>query len=79
MAGLIMLVRCVLGADFELEEVEHYNELTGSALEPQVPTAKVQFADKMENYSKERTYMPAKRPERIQTNGIEQKWQNYCL
>lgn len=70
-AALIMLVRCVLGADFELEEVEHYNELTGSALEPSVPKSKVQFDDKIQNYTKETTYTPAKRPNQLNSNEHE--------
>lgn len=61
MAFLVMIIRCILGADFELEEVEHYAEGRGATMDhqPNTPTSRVKFHDDGYNYSKESTYRPA--------------------
>lgn len=61
MAFLVMLLRCILGADFELEEVEHYAEGHGTTLDqqPNSVTSRVKFHDDGFNYSKESSYRPA--------------------
>lgn len=60
-AGFIMLLRCMLGADFELEEVEYSTERNGAAFEPlaENPNSKVKFIDDgIRRYSRERVYKP---------------------
>lgn len=56
-----MLVRCIIGADFELEEVEHYAEGRGTTLDqqPNTTTSRVKFHDDGFNYSNESAYRPA--------------------
>lgn len=60
MAFLVMVVRCVIGADFELEEVERYAEGRGTTLDqqPNSPKSRVKFHDDGYNYSKESAYKP---------------------
>lgn len=60
LAGFIMLLRCILGVDFEIEEVEHCAEQNGAAYDSQNdnPT-KVKFIDDgIRRYSRERVYKP---------------------
>lgn len=68
LAALIMLMRCILGADFNIEEVENYIEAYGTELEPDAETldTKLQFKDAVRRYSHERIYKPTtKEPERV--------------
>lgn len=60
LAGFVMLLRCILGADFEMQEVEHCTEQLGSAFDPQSDQAsKVKFIDDgIRRYSRERVYKP---------------------
>lgn len=62
-----------MGADFEIEETEHYTESTGTALdhEPRDVSSRVKFSDDVKNYSKEVTYSPARRLERENAREIE--------
>lgn len=61
MAFLVMTLRCILGADFELEEVERYAEGRGTTLDqqPNTTTSRVKFHDDGYNYSKESAYRPS--------------------
>lgn len=61
MAFLVMVLRCILGADFELEEVERYAEGRGTTLDqqPNSTTSRVKFHDDGYNYSKESAYRPS--------------------
>lgn len=60
LAGFVMLLRCILGADFELHEVEHCTEQLGSAFDPQSNhPSRVKFIDDgIRRYSRERVYNP---------------------
>lgn len=60
LAGFVMLLRCILGADFEMHEVEHCAEQLGSAFDPQSEQAsRVKFIDDgIRRYSRERVYNP---------------------
>lgn len=53
-AGFVMLLRCMLGADFEIEEVEHCTEQSGTAFEP---LSKF-IDDGIRRYSREKIYRP---------------------
>lgn len=60
LAGFIMLLRCILGADFECEEIEHRTEQDGAAFDADndLP-AKVKFIDDgIRRYERERVYKP---------------------
>lgn len=58
-AGFVMLLRFILGADFELEEVEYCAEQSGSAFDPQGESSKVKFIDDgIRRYSREKVYKP---------------------
>lgn len=60
LAGFVMLLRCILGADFEMQEVEYCTEQRGLAFDPQTDhPSRVKFIDDgKKRYSKERVYQP---------------------
>lgn len=60
LAGFVMLLRCILGADFEMQEVEFSTEQRGSAFDPQAEEqSRVKFIDDgIRRYSRERVYKP---------------------
>lgn len=60
LSGFVMLLRCILGADFEMQEVEYCTEQLGSALDPQTEEAsRVKFIDdSIRRESRERVYKP---------------------
>lgn len=62
LAVLIMLARCILGADFNIEEVENYTEEYSRDFDPadeRLDTnSKVKFNDTVRRYSRERVYKP---------------------
>lgn len=60
LAILVMLARCILGADFNFEDVEHYIEEFGTEIDPEVEQldTKVKFNDTVRRYSHERVYKP---------------------
>lgn len=60
LAGFVMLLRCILGADFEMQEVEYCTEQKGSAFDPQTEEqSNVKFIDDgIRRFSKERVYKP---------------------
>lgn len=60
LAVLLMLARCILGADFNIEEVENYAEAYGHEVDPEAEQldTKVKFNDAVRRYSKERVYKP---------------------
>lgn len=65
LAAFIMLLRCILGADFEIEEIEQYAESSGTALDPEQdtnPNSKVKFNENVRRYSRERIYKPTTQP-----------------
>lgn len=59
-AGFVMLLRCILGADFEMQEVQYSTEQLGTAFHPQSDhPSKVKFIDdSIRRYSRERVYNP---------------------
>lgn len=59
LAGFVMLLRCILGADFEMHEIEHCTEQLGSAFDPESEANRVKFIDDgIRRYSRERVYNP---------------------
>lgn len=60
LAGFIMLLRCILSADFEVEETEYTAEQNGAAFDPQIDhPSKVKFIDDgIRRYSRDRIYKP---------------------
>lgn len=53
-------MRCVLGADFEMQEVEYCTQQSGMAFDPEIDDPnRVKFIDDgIRRYSKERVYRP---------------------
>lgn len=64
LAAIVMLIRCILGADFNVEEVDCYTETTDTATvtEPITAGAKVQFDENVRRFSRERVYKPTTEP-----------------
>lgn len=60
LAVLVMLARCILGADFDIEEIENYTEAYGTEIDPETEQidTKVKFNDAVRRYSRERIYKP---------------------
>lgn len=60
LAGFVMLLRCILGADFEMQEVEHCTEQRGEAFDPETDEpSRVKFIDdSIQRVSRERIYKP---------------------
>lgn len=60
LAGFVMLLRCILGADFEMQEIEYCTEQRGSAFDPHVDEpSRVKFIDdSIQRASHERVYKP---------------------
>lgn len=60
LSGFVMLLRCILGADFEMQEVEYATEQLGSAYDPQTDEpSRVKFIDdSIRRESLERVYKP---------------------
>lgn len=59
LAGFVMLLRCILGVDFEMQEVEYSAEQKGSAFDPQSDSSRVKFIDDgIRRYSRDRVYKP---------------------
>lgn len=60
LSGFVMLLRCILGADFEMHEVEYCAEQRGLAFDPQTDEQScVKFIDDgIRRYSRERVYNP---------------------
>lgn len=60
LAGFVMLLRCILGADFEMQEIEQCSEQLGSAFDPEIDhPSRVKFIDDgIRRYSRERVYKP---------------------
>lgn len=52
------MARCILGADFNIEEVENYTEAYGADVDPEADQldTKVKFNDTVRRYSHERVY-----------------------
>lgn len=69
MAFLVMLVRCIIGADFDVEETERYSEGTGTTLDqqPNQTSSRVKFHDDGHRYEKEIAFSPAKWSDRSTT------------
>lgn len=65
-----MLARCILGADFDIEEIENYTEAYGTEIDPETEQidTKVKFNDAVRRYSRERIYKPTT------TDRVEEKW-----
>lgn len=60
LAGFVMLLRCILGADFEMQEVEYCTEQLGTTFDPQTDEpSRVKFIDDgIKRDSRERVYKP---------------------
>lgn len=60
LAVLVMLARCILGADFNIEEIENYTEAYDTEVDPEVERVdtKVKFNDAVRRYSRERICKP---------------------
>lgn len=60
LSGFVMLLRCILGADFEMQEVEYCTEQLGSAFDPHTDEpSRVKFIDdSIRRESHERVYKP---------------------
>lgn len=60
LAGFVMLLRCILGADFEMQETEQCTEQLGSAFDPDTEyPSRVRFIDDgIKRFSRERVYKP---------------------
>lgn len=60
LAGFVMLLRCILGADFEMHEIENCTEQLGAAFDPETELpSRVKFIDDgIKRYSRERVYKP---------------------
>ncbi|XP_031618155.1 uncharacterized protein LOC116337616 [Contarinia nasturtii] len=60
LAGFVMLLRCILGADFEMQEIEQCSEQLGAAFDPETDhPSRVKFIDDgIRRYSRERVYKP---------------------
>lgn len=55
-----MMARCILGADFNFEDVENYTEAYDAEIDPDAEEldTKVKFNDTVRRYSHERVYKP---------------------
>lgn len=62
LAVMVMLARCILGADFNIEEVENYEEAYGGEVDPETEQldTRVKFNDYVRRYSHEKNYLPPK-------------------
>lgn len=60
LSGFVMLLRCILGADFEMQEVEYATEQLGTTFDPQTDEpSRVKFIDdSIRRDSLERVYKP---------------------
>lgn len=60
LGGFVMLLRCILGADFEMHEIENCTERVGAAFDPETDLpSRVKFIDdSIKRYSRERVYNP---------------------
>lgn len=67
LAGFIMLLRCILGADFEVEEFEHCAGQDGSAFDAENDaTAQVKFIDDgIQRYERACVYKPTTEMQRL--------------
>lgn len=59
LAGFIMLLRCILRADFDMHEIEYSAEQMGMAFDPRDHPSRVKFIDDgIKRHSHERVYKP---------------------
>lgn len=59
LSGFVMLLRCILGVDFEMQEVEYSTHQKASAFDPQSDSSRVKFIDDgIRRDSRDRVYGP---------------------
>ena len=60
-AVIVMLMRCLLGADFLVEQNEHFSETRGTVLDQEQlndPSSQRKYHEEQKNYSKDRNVRP---------------------